>query len=600
MSIVSLAFVTATAQENYEVRKIRIRGNKTLDKDFLLERMVIKEVSWLEKVVLKEEPFLYSKELIDLDVERLVRLYQSEGFLHARATIKPVDVNDEKNKLNLLIQIEEGDPVKVETIKLELPEETAGVNMDSLFRRMNEKPILTSGSRFRDEAITTDLQLLDNAFRTLGYAYARSNYQLGLNPEELTTDIRYSVEAGPLAHFGSTNISGNDHISEEFIRKQLKYKEDSLYDQNMLNKTRQALYQLQLFSVVSVLPLRDTENMDSEIPVEIYVEESPRISARYGVGYGSEEKFRTFLDLTYRGFLGSARRINLLLRHSALEPYSARLRWIQPQFIGMNTSIAVEPFIMRNSEPGYDVRSFGVRVPFNYVFNRWLDSNLSYYFEDTEQSIEAGDEEFTDYEEDKFPYRKSGLLLVTRLNNSTPEFSPERGINFSTGFRFNGYFLGGDFNYTQLWADLRTYHEIGDAVLALRLMAGGIHSSDSSQFIPVEDRFYSGGSYSIRGWQRAELGPKRESGTPLGGKSLFEGNVELRYPLFWRISLVAFFEGGNVWQQSYSYRLNELSYAAGPGIRVDTPIGPVRFDVGFPLWNEKRSPEFFISVGQAF
>src|SRR5690606_17370737 len=180
----------------------------------------------------------------------------------------------------------------------------------------------------------------------------------------------------------------------------------------------------------------------------------------------------------------------LLLRHSALEPYSARLRWIQPQFIGMKTSIAIEPFILRNSEPGYDVRSYGVRIPFNYIFNRWLDSNLSYYLEDTEQSIEAGDEEFTEYEEDKFPYKKSGLLLVTRLNNSTPEFSPERGINFSTGFRYNGYFLGGDFSYTQVWGDLRTYQKIGDAVVALRLMAGGIHSSDSSQFIPVEDRFY--------------------------------------------------------------------------------------------------------------
>src|SRR5690606_13991758 len=199
-----------------------------------------------------------------------------------------------------------------------------------------------------------------------------------------------------LSYFGPTVITGNNHVSEKFIRKQLKYEEGALYGQYLLTKTRQALYQLQLFSVVSVLPQRNIEEQDSLIPVQIYIKEAPRISTRVGAGYGSEEKFRTFVDFTYRGFLGSARRINLLLRHSALEPYSARLRWIQPQFIGMNTSIAVEPFIMRNSEPGYDVRSFGVRVPFNYVFNKWLDSNLSYYFEDTEQSIEAGDEEFTD------------------------------------------------------------------------------------------------------------------------------------------------------------------------------------------------------------
>ena len=596
----SLNTISVSAQENYEVRKVKFRGNKTLDKDFLLERLVIKEVSWLEKVILKEEPYLYNKELVELDLERLVRIYQSEGFLTVKAAIQPVHVNDKKNKLNLLVEIEEGKFFSVDTINIEVPEETKEVNMDSLFRRMKRKPLLLSGERFRDVALNEDVLLIDDAYRTLGYAYAKTSYKVDVKPKELTTDINYFVNTGPLSRFGETTITGNKHVSEKFIRRQLKYEEDALYNQYLLTRTRQALYQLQLFSVVSVLPQKENDTLKSPIPVSIFVQEAPRISTRFGAGYGTEEQFRTFIDFTYRGFLGNARRINLRLKHSALEPYSARLRWIQPQFIGMNTSIAVEPFFMRNSEPGYDVRKYGVRIPFNYIVNRWFDSNLSYYHENTEQSIEAGDEEFTDYEEDKFPYKKSGLFLINRLNNSTPEFSPDRGINFSTGFRFNGYFLGGNFSYTQLWGDLRTYQKLGKTVLALRFMTGGIHSSDSSQFIPVEDRFYSGGSYSIRGWRRSQLGPKRESGTPLGGKSIFEGNIEARYPIFWRISLVAFFEGGNVWEQSYHYNLRNLSYAAGTGLRVETPIGPVRFDVGFPIWNDKRKQEFFISVGQAF
>ncbi len=598
--ILSLTCSRAHSQENYEVRQVKFRGNKTLEDDFLLENLALKEVSWLEKVILNKEPFLYNKEFIDLDLERLVRTYQSEGFLKVKASIKPIQVNDKKKKLNLLIEIEEGEPVKVDSIQVDYPEEPGEVNLDSVYRRMNRKPLLENGERFRDEALTQDRQLLEDAFRTLGYAYATSNYNLDLEPSELTTDIRYSVNAGPYSRFGETNITGNEHVSENFIRRQLQYTKDSVYNQYLLTKTRQALYQLQLFSVVSVLPQKEAETQKTPIPVKIYVEEAPRISTRFGAGYGTEEKFRTFLDFTYRGFLGGARRINLRLKHSALEPYSARLRWIQPQFIGMKTSIAVEPFIQRNSEPGYDVRKFGVRIPFNYIFNRWFDSNLSYYLEDTEQRVEPGDEELSDYEDDKFPYKKSGFILINRLDNSTPEFSPDRGINFSTGFRYNGYFLGGNFNYTQLWGDLRTYQKLGDVVFAFRVMAGGIHSSDSSQFIPVEDRFYSGGSYSIRGWQRAQLGPKRESGTPLGGKSIFESNIEARYPLFWRISIVAFFEGGNVWEESYHFRLGDLSYAAGTGLRVETPVGPVRFDAGFPVWNKKTSPEFFISVGQAF
>lgn len=164
----------------------------------------------------------------------------------------------------------------------------------------------------------------------------------------------------------------------------------------------------------------------------------------------------------------------------------------------------------------------------------------------------------------------------------------------------NGHFLGGSFNYTRLWADFRIYHKIGEVVLSYRIMAGGIASADTSGFIPVEDRFYSGGSNSNRGWSRQQLGPKRASGTPIGGKSIFETNLEARYHLFWRLSIAAFIDASNVWLNSYEYHLGELAYAVGPGLRISTPIGPIRFDVGFPVWNQKHGPQFFLSVGEAF
>jgi outer membrane protein insertion porin family len=590
----------AVAQENYEIRKIRFRGNKTLSNDFLLERMALKEVSFFEKVILNQEPFLYSRELVDLDMERLVRIYQSEGFLNAKASVQDMQVNDKRQKLNLIIEIEEGEPVIIDSINILIPTKAGTVNLDSIFRKLNRKPELEEGERFRDLAIMDDIALLDDAYRTMGFAYSQSNFKLDLRPSDLKTSIIFYTDPGPLSYFGETQLTGNEHVSEKFLRRQLIYKEGNLYNNYLLTRTRQSIYKLQLFSVVSVLPERDPDRQDSIIPVRINVREAPRVSTRLGAGYGTEEKFRTFIDMTYRGFLGGARRINLRLRHSALEPYSARLRWIQPQFIGMNTSIALEPFIMRISEPGYNTRSYGIRIPFIYDINRWVDANLTYYYENSEQTLEEGDEEFTDWESDKFPYKKSGFLLFSRYDNSTPQFSPNRGINVAAGFKINGYIMGGDFSYTQLWGDFRVYQEVWEFVLALRLMAGGINSSDASGFIPVEDRFYSGGSQSIRGWNRAQLGPRRESGTPLGGKSIFEGNIELRYPLFWRLSLVGFFDGGNVWERPYHYELDNLGYAAGTGIRVETPIGPVRFDVGVPVWNEKRNPQFFISVGQAF
>jgi outer membrane protein insertion porin family len=342
----------AIAQENYEIRRIKFRGNKTLSSDFLLERMAMKEVSYFEKVILSQEPFLYNRELVDLDMERLIRIYQSEGFLQAKASVQDMQVNDKRQKLNLIIEIEEGEPVIIDSIKILIPTKAGEVNLDSIFRKLNRKPELREGERFRDVAIEDDIMLLDDAYRTLGYAYSQSNFKLDFRPSEFKTSIIYYTNPGPISYFGKTELTGNEHVSEKFLRRQLIYKEGNLYNNYLLSRTRQAIYKLQLFSVVSVLPERDQERQDSIIPIRMNVKEAPRISIRFGAGYGTEEQFRTFIDLTYRGFLGGARRINLRLRHSALEPYSARLRWIQPQFIGMNTSIALEPFIMRISEPG--------------------------------------------------------------------------------------------------------------------------------------------------------------------------------------------------------------------------------------------------------
>ncbi len=596
-----IASMQLLAQENYEIRKVSFRGNKTLDKEFLISRMAVKEISYLEKLLTKKEPTLYNEELIDLDLERLIRIYQSEGFLNVDASLQPLKVNDKKETVRITFEVEEGPPVLIDSISFNITEEMNHVDNDSLIEKIRKKLQLVKDERFRDEAINEDIQEIEDAFKSLGYAYANASYNLNLKPEEHITSINYTIQPGPKTFIGETTISGNENVKKEFIRKQLKYEKGQLYDQTLLNKTRQNLYLLQLFRVVSVLPQKNAETRKSPIPVDIYVEEAPRLTTRFGAGYGTEEKFRTFVDLTYRGFLGGARRVNLFAKHSALEPYNVQLRWIQPQFLGLDGfSVSLNPYLKRNAEPGYNTRTYGINVPFGYIFTSSMTTRLTYYYEDVEQRIEPGDEEFTDYESDKFPYKKSGVLLGTVFDNSEPQFSPERGIRASVGFKVNGHIFGSTFNYTRLWGEFNTYYEIGTVVLAYRIMAGGITSADTSGFIPVEDRFYSGGSNSIRGWARSQLGPKRESGTPLGGKTIFESNFEVRYPLFWRLSVVGFFEAGNVWRPSYAYHLNDLGYAAGPGLRIETPIGPVRFDVGFPLWNKKTSPQFFISVGQAF
>ena len=117
---------------------------------------------------------------------------------------------------------------------------------------------------------------------------------------------------------------------------------------------------------------------------------------------------------------------------------------------------------------------------------------------------------------------------------------------------------------------------------------------------PLEERFYSGGSNSVRGWGRSMLGPVSSVNKPLGGNSQAEASAELRYPLYKMLHGVVFYDIGNVWSDYLTFPWSELRHAGGAGLRFQTPIGPIRMDLAWPLGEGKRSMQVHVSIGQAF
>jgi outer membrane protein insertion porin family len=96
------------------------------------------------------------------------------------------------------------------------------------------------------------------------------------------------------------------------------------------------------------------------------------------------------------------------------------------------------------------------------------------------------------------------------------------------------------------------------------------------------------------------LGPIDPFGNPIGGRSLLEFSSEVRYPVYDIVSGVAFMDCGNVWLESYTWKLNEIRYSLGLGIRIRTPIGPVRLDAARPIFDDETKIQIHFSVGHAF
>jgi outer membrane translocation and assembly module TamA len=138
--------------------------------------------------------------------------------------------------------------------------------------------------------------------------------------------------------------------------------------------------------------------------------------------------------------------------------------------------------------------------------------------------------------------------------------------------------------------------------MAYRLKLGSLKLLDEKQAAPLEERFYAGGSSSVRGWSRLQLGPQDQN-KPIGGKSLVEGSMESRFRIIGPFGAAFFVDFGQVWRTSLTYKLNDLHYATGLGLRYDTPIGPIRLDAAAKINKQpgdERTWEFYLSVGQAF
>ena len=171
--------------------------------------------------------------------------------------------------------------------------------------------------------------------------------------------------------------------------------------------------------------------------------------------------------------------------------------------------------------------------------------------------------------------------------------------------------MPGSFNYYSASADARHYLPITDKmVVASRVQIGNIRpiGSDPAN-VPFGKKYFLGGATSVRGWGRYEVSPLVD-GQPVGGNSMFAFSEELRATLRGNVGGVLFLDGGDVWAQSLGFKFGDLRYAIGPGLRYQTPVGPLRFDVGYQL---NPTPELVVngspnyrrwrmhfSIGQAF
>src|SRR5439155_873423 len=184
------------------------------------------------------------------------------------------------------------------------------------------------------------------------------------------------------------------------------------------------------------------------------------------------------------------------------------------------------------------------------------------------------------------PFDKEGLLSGLSAgflwNHANDPLNPTTGWVLSFAAEEVGGFLGGRFDFYKLQSEIKGYYPLAEkTVVASRLKIGFAEPLHGGEEVPIFERFYSGGSASVRGYGRSRLGPLSTSDDPLGGRSLIEGSFELRQQFTEKIGGALFVDFGQVSLRSFDVPVDDLRFSAGVGGRYTTPAGPGRLDLEF-------------------
>jgi outer membrane protein insertion porin family/translocation and assembly module TamA len=595
------------------VKSLKFNGVQSVDEGRLKSALATKtssRIPWGKKS-------FFDRTRFDADLKRIQAFYADRGFPDARVTAFDVKLNDKQDGVDLTVTISEGKPVVVTAVTFSGFD---GIPPEHLAALQSKAPLKVGQPRDRQVVVAAH-DMAVNELKDHGFPYAKVSTGEDDGADGRQASMTFTAEPGKLAHFGPVEVAGNTSVGDNIIERELTFKPGELFDRSKVQNSQRRLYGLELFQFANV----ETENTDQQpedVPIRVTVAEGNHQRVNFGVGYGTEEKARVDAEYHHVNFLGGARSAGVHVRWSSLDR-GVRLDFVQPYFIAPHFSLGLDGQQWYTFTPAYNSITTGGKVTLTHRENPNTSWTVSFTNEHDSSTI--SDTVLND------PSLRSSLIALG-LNPDTGEqtgtisaagidfqhstadslLNAHHGYQLSLHLEDAGKILGGSFNFVNASGDVRQYLPINDnLVLASRLQFGNLRpAGDDEANIPFSKRYFLGGATSVRGWGRFEISPLTESGLPIGGDSLLAFSEELRAALRGNLGAVFFLDVGNVWAKSWAFDLTDLRYAIGPGLRYQTPVGPLRLDFGYqlnPIPNlqvngepQTRRWRIHFSIGQAY
>jgi outer membrane protein assembly complex protein YaeT len=578
------------ARVKWRISAVRIEGAHAVRTSQIRPLLATQARPWTTPW--KDRPRL-SREAVQEDADRIVAFYRGRGHYLAGVTTE-LDADRSEKTVAVTFRIDEGAAIEVAALDVDVdgtlpPEARAPASVVPL----------APGTTFTQAQYDEGRVRLLSLARSHGFARAEVTKRARVDVVAATAHVFYVVTLGPACRFGPLAVEGLQRVDRHVVMREVAVTEGARFDPAVLERTRRQLLQLRLFRSVTLL---EDDTKDPVVPITIRVVEGPHREVRAGIGYDTEEQVRGLLAWRNYDVFGGARQLGFTARASTIRRTLAA-DFLQPHWPLHEARSRLLLTFEENDEDSYHLAQGRLSPRLEWQVTPRVLAFAAYRIErDHLTDVDTAVARALDPEATPDYATVSGTAFGIDWNRTDDLVNPTRGWSASGEVDPTGGILGGDVGFVRLLGTLRLFVPLPWRFgVATRGRIGTMEPLAGTDEIPLWERFYAGGIDSVRGYARRRVGPLAGD-EPLGGRSLLDGSFELRRPVTKALVLAAFLDGGQVSLDSFDIPFDDWQFGTGFGVHYVTPIGPIRFDVGFPLdrRGDDEAWQLHVSVGQAF
>lgn len=552
--------------EKVRIKKIIIEGNNAISARQIKKAMKTDEW-WIFSFITSSG--YYKKETMNADLEAIKDLYYNNGYIKAVVADPEIQLTNDKKGMIITIWVSEGDQYRVSSVSV------AG-NKAFPEAEIRKKIAVMPQTIFSKEALRKDVSAITELYTQNGYALANTYPDVVPDDAKKEIALTYRVEEGDIYRIGKIEISGNIKTRDKVIRREVRLDEGDKFNSALLKRSYERINNLNFFESVDLMPKPKLE--EKLLDIDIKVKERPTGSLNVGGGYSSIDKLIGILDITQGNLFGRGQYLKLKTEIGGLSTYY-EISFRDPWFMDRPVSFTADIYKVTRQYIDYDRKATGFGFSFGKEFNEYWSGSAAYKFEIAEvYNVQSTAAAFI-----KLQIGKSTTSSITpSIARDTRDnyLDPSRGSRNSMFITLAG--LGGTNYFIKGVADSAWYFPWGSSTISLRGRFGyatGLLGRD----LPVYERFYVGGIYTIRGLGFGEAGPRDDNGQVIGGTKELIFNAEYIFPIFKGLKLkgVTFVDAGNSYAQSEP--IGKLRYTAGLGFRWISPVGPIRIEWGYNI-----------------